>query len=258
MLALVAMIVVVPAAAGQDVVSAMAGFIYFAEGQVLLDGEPIEFNEAQLLHAGSGQRVRTADGWVELMLMPGSFLRLAPHSELEMIQAGMLSARMRLLAGAAAVDLAGAADTGEIVIEVAGAEVSFAKRGLYRIDAPVGGNATVRSIGGRAWVEWRGEKLKVGGERELTITASARNLKAGKPEKSEQDALDRWNRERRQLLAVRAREHVQGRGHGAGPLENSEIYRCRFMGRRCPATNFNATQASRLPLPLLIFQVGAR
>lgn len=229
-----ATIALAPPAAGQDVISAMAGFVHFAEGRVLLDEEPIEFNEAELLHAGSGQRLRTADGWAEIMIMPGSYVRLAPYSEPEMIQAGVLSAHMRLLAGAAAVDLTAAADTSEIVLEVLDAEVSFAKRGLYRIDAPSGGDASVRSIHGRARVEWHGTTSNVGQGRELTIAPSNTKLKAGKFDESERDALDRWNWERSHLLAEKAREQSGEPEAKPDPLENSEIYRCRFMGRRCP------------------------
>jgi hypothetical protein len=173
----------------------------------------------------------------------------------------MLVADMRLIAGSAAIDLTGAGDTTGIVVDVRDVRVSFAKSGLYRVDAPVGGDVAVRSIGGRAWVEWRDERLKVAGGRELTIAASARKLKAGKFEKSEQDALDGWNREREQFLAAKSRENQRGRDNGPGPLENSEIYRCRVMGRGCPVYNLNTSQASRpwnLRLPLSSFQVGAR
>ena len=235
LVSMAATIALAPPAVGQDVVSAMAGFVHFAKGRVLLDGEPIEFNEAELLHAGSGQRLRTADGWVEVMIMPGSFIRLAPGSELEIVRAGMLAAHMRLIEGAAAVDLSGAAETDEITVDMGVARVRFVKSGLYRLDFPAGGKPIVRVNRGKGRVELHGEEFDVGGKRQLTISPSDGKLKAMKLAKMDEDDLDRWSTERRMLLTAKAREQNRERDTGSDPLEKSEVYRCRFMGRRCPA-----------------------
>lgn len=230
---------------GQDVVSAMAGYIHFAEGGVALDGELFEFDPAEFVHAGNGQRLRTADGWAEVMIMPGSFIRLAPSSEMEIVRAGILVAHVRLIEGSAAIDLSGAVETSGIEIDVGDARVSFAKNGLYRVDAPAGGDAIIRSNRGRARVEWHGERFKVGRGRQLTIAPSNMNPNAQSFDSSERDELDRWNRERSQLLAEKDRENRQERGTGAGPLENSQIYRCRVMGRGCPVYNLGPSPESR-------------
>jgi hypothetical protein len=236
LLSLVGPIALAPSATGQDIVSAVSGYVHFAAGEVLLDGEPFEIDAAEFVHAGDGQRLRTADGWVEVMILPGSFIRLAPHSELEMVRAGILEAHMRLVEGSAAIDLTAATETSGIVVEIRDARVSFAKSGSYRVDAPAGSNPTIRSNRGRAWVEWHGGKFKIGGGRELTIVPSHGKLKAKKFNRSERDALDRWDRERGRMLAEKARESYRGRETGAGALENSAIYRCRVMGRGCPAS----------------------
>ena len=53
---------------GQYIVSTMAGYIHYAEGGVLLEEKPFEFNAAQVVHVGDGQRLRTTDGRAEVMI----------------------------------------------------------------------------------------------------------------------------------------------------------------------------------------------
>lgn len=223
-----------PPGAGQYVVSAMAGYIHFAEGGVLLQDKPFRYNSAEFVHVGNGQHLRTLDGRAEIMLIPGSFIRLAPGSEFEMIQAGLLSAEMKLNQGSAVVDLLGAMDTDEIVLHVGDARLTFLKNGLYRLDLPPGGDAVIRVTHGKARVEFQGGKIDIGGKRELTLTPSDEKLRAARFDKLEPDELDRWNAERGKLLAVKARE--ENRDREFGRMEDSAIFRCRMMGIGCPSS----------------------
>jgi hypothetical protein len=92
---LAAMLITLPAL-GQYIVSTMAGYIHFSDGGVLLEEKPFEFNAAEIVHVGDGQRLRTVDGRAEVMVVPGSFIRLSAGAGLEMIRGGRLSAEMKL------------------------------------------------------------------------------------------------------------------------------------------------------------------
>ena len=242
----IAALVFTPAAAGQYIVSTMAGYIHFAEGGVLLEEKPFEFNAAEVVHVGDGQRLRTVDGRAEVMIIPGSFVRLAPASEFEMIRGGLLSAEMKLNEGSAMIDLIGAMETGGISIRAGDALIAFEKSGLYRIDAPPGGDPLIRVYRGKANIQLNGETISLGNKRSLTLRASGAKPKAGKFNDSEQDALDRWSKERGTLLAVKQREIAKERGGRMSPLEESAIFRCRAMGMGCPSAG---QPPARIPEP---------
>ena len=234
--ALVALITLAPPAAGQYVVSAMAGYIHFAEGGVLLEEKPFEFNPAEVVHVGDGQRLRTVDGRAEVMIIPGSFIRLAPGSEFEMIRGGLLSAEMKLNEGSAMVDLTGAVETDGITIRAGSAKVAFLKSGLYRVDLPRDGDPSIRVYRGKAIVQRDGATVALGNKRSLRIAAGGDKRKPEKFNDSEQDALGRWSKERGTLLAVKQREIAKERGDRMSPLEESAIFRCRMMGGMgCPS-----------------------
>jgi hypothetical protein len=237
LIAHIAAMVLAPAAIGQYIVSTMAGYIHFAEGGVWLEEKPFEFNAAQVVHVGDGQRLRTVDGRAEVMIIPGSFVRLAPGSEFEMIRGGLLSAEMKLNEGSAMIDLIGAMATDGISIRAGDALIVFEKSGLYRIDAPPNGDPSIRVYRGKANVQLNGETVALGNKRSLPLRASGEKLRAGKFNDSEQDALDQWNKERGTLLAVKEQEVAKERGWKMTPLEESAIFRCRAMGAGCPSAS---------------------
>lgn len=204
--ALPATAVILSTAAAQYVVSTMAGYIHFAEGGVLIEEKPFEFDVIEIVHLEGGQCLRTVDGRAEVMIMPGSFIRLGPGSELEMIWGGLLSAEMKLNEGSAVIDLIGAIGTDSINIQAGAAQVKFLKSGLYRIDLPRGGDPVVRVYHGMACVEVNGENITFGNNRSLKAAAHGRTLKPERFNDSEEDALDSWNKERGKLLRVKARK----------------------------------------------------
>lgn len=206
-------------AAGQYVVSAMAGFIHYADGEVFLEGKPIAPKPTEFLHAQEGQRLRTGAGRAELMLSPGSFVRLGPSSELEMVSAGLLTARLRLHAGSLLVDLVDVLEDGAIVVETGDAEIFLVKPGLYRFDAPSGTDPSMQVIRGRARASVSEAKPRnVKGDRELLLVADAKPLKTGD---QEPDDLRRWSEERAALLGRQAKAARKEQLAGMDPAERA-------------------------------------
>ena len=125
-----------PAAAfSQDVISAKAGMINHIEGSVLLQDERLIEVRPGSLHLEAGHRLRTEDGRAELLFAVGSYLRLGPQSEVEMVSAGLTSASVRVHRGSMIVDAYIVYDEDSLTVLVGEAEVRLLQKGLYRLDA---------------------------------------------------------------------------------------------------------------------------
>jgi hypothetical protein len=188
---------------GQNVISVMGGFIHHVEGEVFLENRPLQQTPAEFLHVLDGQRLRTADGRAELLLTPGGFLRLGPHSEIEMIAAGLGRARLRVTGGSAIVELLSVYDKDSLAVLAGDGEVRFPKAGLYRVNA-TGPPATLQVIRGKAVVLSGDSKRDLKGKQELALSGidSAAVVKFDPKQK---DPLDEWNQTRADTLAKSAR-----------------------------------------------------
>lgn len=225
-------------AAGQYVVSAMAGFIHHAEGEVFLEDKPIAPKPTEFLHAQEGQRLRTGKGRAELMLSPGSFVRLGPSSELEMVSAGLLTARVKLHAGSLIVDLVDVLEDGAIVVEAGEAEILLVKPGLYRIDAPGVGAASMQVIRGRARASvGEAEPRGVKDGRELQLVADANPRKIGD---QEPDELRRWSDQRSAVLGRQAKAARKEQLSGMSSAERA-LYEM-MMRRPMPRSSGGSSQ----------------
>ena len=108
-----------------------AGVLNAIDGDVRIDGAPALPMSAGKLVAAPGQVIETRDGMVELLLTPGSFLRLGPGSKLRLTAADAQSARAVLSKGEALLETVDLRRPGAIRIEENGANVAIGKPGLY-------------------------------------------------------------------------------------------------------------------------------
>ncbi|HEY9284301.1 MAG TPA: FecR family protein [Pyrinomonadaceae bacterium] len=157
----------------------------------------------------SGDAVRTgADGRVEILLNPGSYLRLGHDTEFVFVETKLDKLRLRLASGSAVVEVTGFSDIDVLVaVETPEAEVSILRSGLYRFNASVAAATEVFVHKGRASV--RGTLVKEG--QFVRVGAGAGVVVAAKFDKKQQrDALDLWSRERAQELA-KINERLQRR-----------------------------------------------
>ena len=148
----------------------------------------------------SGDAVRTgADGRVEILLNPGSYLRLGHNSEFVFTETKLDRLRLRLAVGSAVVEVTGFDDIDVLVaVETPESEVSILRSGLYRFNASRGGATEVFVHKGRASV--RGTLVK--GGQFVRVASGPGTVLAEKFDKKQQrDALDLWSRERAQELA---------------------------------------------------------
>ena len=191
-----------PAAAfSQDVISAKAGMINHIEGRVLLQDERLIEVRPSFLHMEAGQRLRTEDGRAEVLFAVGSYLRLGPHSEVEMVSVGLTSASVRLHRGSIIVDAHIVYDEDSLTLLAGEAKVHLLKKGLYRLDAPGEEGLSLTVVQGNALL------ISVGSE---STIKKKRSIRFGKPDEVVfesrfkhwlEDELTAWHAKRASVIA---------------------------------------------------------
>ena len=201
--ALLAFATVSPSGFGQNVISVMGGFIHHVEGEVFLEKRPLQQAPAEFLHVLDGQRLRTADGRAELLLTPGGFLRLGPHSEIEMVSAGFGRARLRVTKGSAIVELLSVYDKDTLAVLAGEGEVRFPRPGVYRVNA-ANPPATLKVVRGKAVVLSGEQKRELKGKQALALSGIDTAV-VEKFDPKQKDPLDEWQQARADTLAKSAR-----------------------------------------------------
>jgi hypothetical protein len=121
----------------QSVISAHSGVIHYKEGQVEVDGKPIQQDpqKGQFGDIKSGQTLEVKDGQAEVLLTPGVFLRVAENSSVRMISNKLADTRVEVLSGSVMVEVGELLQDNAITLLVHNSDVALSKKGLYRVDS---------------------------------------------------------------------------------------------------------------------------
>jgi hypothetical protein len=188
------------------VISAKAGGINAITGGATVHGKG-ESDWQQLSitdDLNSGDRVRTSyDGRIEILLNPGSYLRVGGNSEVELSDNTLSNLEVRLLRGTAIVEATGV-DGLELNISISTPHTKLAivRQGLYRLNV-VPEDATELIVRkGRVILSDSHTKVKGGNK----VVFSATNFSVAKLTKEEKKAVEKqdvdvWSKERAQTLA---------------------------------------------------------
>src|SRR5215204_2231203 len=197
-------IVVLAQTRDKFVISAKAGGINAITGEASVHGRG-ESDWQQLSitdDLDAGDRVRTAyDGRVEILLNPGSYLRVAGNSEVELLDNTLANLEVRLLRGTAIVEATGA-DGLELNISISTPHTRLAivRQGLYRLNV-VPEDATELIVRkGRVILSDSHTKVKGGNK----VVFSATNVSVAKltdEEKKSKEEVELWSKERAETLA---------------------------------------------------------
>ncbi len=159
----------------------------------------------------AGDVVRTGlDGRVEMLLNPGSYMRVGENSEFELADNSLDNLEVRLVRGTAIVEVTGADDT-ELLINITTphTRIAIVRRGLYRVNV-VPGNATELIVRkGRVMLDGFHTKVK-GGNKVVFSSGSFSVAKLEKADKQKLDTLEDWSKDRAHTLA-KANSRVSGR-----------------------------------------------
>lgn len=186
------------------VISAKAGGINAITGQASVYSRG-EADWQQLMitdDLDAGDRVRTAyDGRVEILLNPGSYLRVGGNSEVELSNNALDNLEVRLIRGTAIVEATGADGIDlNINISTPHTKLAIVRQGLYRLNV-VPGDAT-ELIVRKGRVILSDSHTKVKGGNKVVFSATAVSVaKLTKEEKKVQEDVDVWSKQRAETLA---------------------------------------------------------
>jgi hypothetical protein len=122
-------------ALAQSVISAHSGLIHYSDGAVFLDDQPVQQKTGKFDQINNGSELRTEQGRAEVLLTPGTFLRMGDNSAVRMLSNKLEDTRVELLRGSAVLNqgLDALADTSVTVIYNLD-QVQIKKPGRYRFD----------------------------------------------------------------------------------------------------------------------------
>ncbi|MCA1632025.1 MAG: FecR domain-containing protein, partial [Acidobacteria bacterium] len=193
------------------VISARAGGVNFVSGEVTLRraGRDAWQQLATTDELKAGDAVRTgADGRAEILLNPGSYLRLGENAEFELTDPSLDSLRLKLSKGSALVEAAGYSDADvALMLDTPRAPVLVVRSGVYRVNVGASGATEVFVRKGRALVGMERTLLKEGMFARL---GAAGVVEVAKFDRDERDALDVWGKSRAREMA-RAQSKLQRR-----------------------------------------------
>src|SRR5215204_472423 len=198
-------IVVLAQTRDKFVISAKAGGINAITGEASVHGRG-ESDWQQLSitdDLDAGDRVRTAyDGRVEILLNPGSYLRVAGNSEIELSDNTLANLEVRLLRGTAIFEATGA-DGLELNIGISTPHTRLAivRQGLYRLRV-VPEDATELIVRkGRVILSDNSHTKVKGGNKVVFSATNVSVAKLTKEEKKSTDEIEVWSKERAETVA---------------------------------------------------------
>lgn len=181
------------------VISAKAGGVNFVEGDVsaaqknnrvglLLKGDTLE----------AGQTVATGKtGRAEILLNPGSYIRLGENSSFEFANTSLDDLQVKLKRGSAIFEVI-ADDELKITVSAPKANFYIVKSGIYRVDVATDGTGKLEVWKGRAQIGESGNAVLKGG-RAANIDGSQAAIE--KFDRDDKDALEMWSKSRAKELA---------------------------------------------------------
>lgn len=188
------------------VISARAGAINFVSGEAMWrhqdESDPRRLTTNDDLQ--SGDKVETgANGFVEMLLSPGTYLRIGSNSTVELTNANLDDLRVTIAKGSIVVEATGLGDAETSTrFNTPQTSVLIAQNGLYRINVSTQATEVlVRKGEARGGSETAATIVKKNKKLMVYGNASATPMEVASFDKKSQDALDLWSKERAETLA---------------------------------------------------------
>jgi hypothetical protein len=188
-------------ALAQSVISAHSGLVHLADGSVFLDDQRVEQKTGKFDQMKNGSELRTQDGRAEVLLTPGTFLRMGPNSAIRMVSNELDNTRVELLNGSAVLDQ-GSDTLANISVTILYNldQVHIKKPGRYRFDSEP---PQVKVETGDAEVVADGKSVEAGAGYAVALEGklTARKLLNEPGLNNTGDDLDNWDRARDHSVA---------------------------------------------------------
>jgi hypothetical protein len=181
------------------VISAKAGGVNYVEGTVsvvraagtsgrLIKGDSIEI----------GDRISTgADARAEVLLNPGSYLRLGPSSTFEFVTTSLDDLNLKLDSGSAMFEVFASSDFA-VNVSTPKAKFVLIDSGIYRIDVAANGSGVLSVWKGKAHAGNDTATIIKGGKE---ATVSGETVSVAKFDRGDKDDLETWSKSRAKELA---------------------------------------------------------
>ena len=182
------------------VISARAGGVNLVTGRASLRHGGTEWQQLTIKEdLEAGDVVKTdGDGRVEMLLNPGSYLRVGENSEFELADNSLENLEVRLIRGTAIVEVAGVGDEPLFIgITTPHAHMSIIRRGLYRVSVVPGDTTELIVRKGRVMLEDTHTKVNGGNK----VVFSGNTFSVAKLKNEKKDDLEAWSKDRAQYLA---------------------------------------------------------
>ncbi len=203
--------------AGQSVISAHAGLVYFTEGTVFLDDAELPRSFGRFPEVKEGSVLRSAKGRAEVILAPGVFLRLDENSELRMISTNLQDARLELQRGSAIIESSAEQFPKPATLIYKDWQIRLPKPGRYRVDSEP---PQIKVYAGAAELSLPGKTVTVDESRRFSFSAGF----VKEEDSSKPDALDLWVKERDKVMSAAASAAPAAgskRGAGSRPYQSN-------------------------------------
>lgn len=197
----------------QNAISTKAGTINSADGDVYIGDQLYIPKINEIKNIPEGEVFRTAEGRAEVLLTPGSFLRMPEATSFKLEKNSLSYVVVQVVRGSVLLEVTELLPDNHIRIKVADAALSPLKAGLYRIDAEP--TPRIRVFEGEAEVQINDDRQVMKGGRELL--ASGGTWVAAKFDSKETDGLYRWAKRRSEYIAMANRSSARSSFAGSGP-----------------------------------------
>lgn len=191
------------------------GAINYVEGNASIGTEALSSKSAGSAQLQKDQTLTTQDGKVEVLLVPGVFLRVADNSSVKMVSPDLANTEVAVVKGRASVEVLDINKNNNIRIDLDDANTRLLNKGLYEFDAD---GHQVRVFKGKAEVFAGAQKVTLGGERMVALDTGAKLKAKDFDTRKYEDDFFRWCALRSGYLSEasvdEARAYV---GVGAGP-----------------------------------------
>lgn len=179
------------------VISAKAGGINYVEGKVTVSREKEKSGyliKGDLIEIGD-KVITGAEGRAEVLLNPGSYVRLDKNSEFEFVTTALDDLEVKLNRGSAMFEVF-AADDFKVTVNANNNKFYLVDTGIYRIDVLADGNSKIAVWKGKAELE---DSTKVKKSRETTVGSG--QTQVAKFDRDDKDDFEQWSKDRAKLLA---------------------------------------------------------
>ncbi|MEJ7848504.1 MAG: FecR family protein [Pyrinomonadaceae bacterium] len=187
------------AAGDKYIISAKAGGVNYVEGSVSIakkqgrSGALLKSDKLEI-----GDKVSTGtDGKVEILLNPGSFLRLGANSSFEFKTTSLDDLQVSVSSGSAIFEVFAAEDF-TVSVNVPNTKFNLVQSGIYRVDVASDGIGTIEVWKGKAELA-DAKNTVVKGGREASFAGG--NATVAKFDRDDKDALENWSKARSKELS---------------------------------------------------------